>query len=362
MKQKTTAKSPGAWFSGRLLKWNREQNTRQMPWKGEKDPYRIWLSEIILQQTRVETGLGYYERFLKQFPTVLSLANAPASKVMKLWEGLGYYTRCRNLIATAQYIATHCRGHFPSDYPSIRQLKGVGPYTAAAIASFAFELPHAVVDGNVFRVLARVFGISTAIDSTVGKKQFTALAQQLLDKKKPGIYNQAIMDFGATICKPNAPLCSSCPFRTACFAFTQQQIAELPVKEKKIRIKKRLFYYLVLRSNDLVAIRQRKKKDIWRDLYEFPFIEATKTLQERQVLEQALEQKLLPAKGYRLSFLPTVHQQVLSHQQISARFLEISLQSGKRPIGDDLQWLSQRQLSKLAFPKIIRSYLDQHLP
>ena len=193
------------YFSKRLLHWNKIQNKRAMPWKGEKDPYKIWLSEIILQQTRVEQGWNYYNRFVSTFPNIKKLAAAPEEKVFKLWEGLGYYTRCKNLIATAKFIAKEKQGEFPNAYNEILDLKGVGPYTAAAIASFAFNLPHAVVDGNVFRVLARFFGIETATDSTTGKKLFSGLAEELLDKKLPGIYNQAIMDFGAMICKPKNP-------------------------------------------------------------------------------------------------------------------------------------------------------------
>ena len=204
-----TSKKPQK-FSRILQKWNREKNTRQMPWKGEKDPYKIWLSEIILQQTRVEQGLNYYNNFIKTFPDVHKLAKAPEEKIFKLWEGLGYYTRCRNLIASARYISKELKGKFPDTYEEIKALKGVGPYTAAAISSFAFNLPHAVVDGNVFRVLARIFGISTPIDSTEGKKKFTELANKLLDKKQPGFYNQAIMDFGAVICKPAPCLQSLC--------------------------------------------------------------------------------------------------------------------------------------------------------
>src|SRR5450432_3260301 len=194
-------------FTKKLLKWNLGSNTRTMPWKGEKDPYKIWLSEIILQQTRVEQGLGYYQKFIKAFPTVQQLAKAPQEKVFKLWEGLGYYTRCKNLIASALFISKDRKGKFPTDYESILGLKGVGPYTAAAIASFAYNLPHAVIDGNVFRVLSRYFGISTPIDSPDGKKLYALLANELLDKQEPGLYNQAIMDLGAVICKPQQPLC-----------------------------------------------------------------------------------------------------------------------------------------------------------
>ena len=195
-----------------------------MPWKGEKDPYRIWLSEIILQQTRVEQGLSYYNNFIRTFPDIHKLAKAQDTTIFKLWEGLGYYTRCRNLIATARYISKELKGKFPSSYEDILALKGIGPYTAAAISSFAFNLPHAVVDGNVFRVLARIFGIDIPVDSAAGKNFFTILANELLDAKQPGLFNQAIMDFGAVQCKPAAPLCTTCVFKKTCAAFLQNKI------------------------------------------------------------------------------------------------------------------------------------------
>ena len=244
-----------------------------MPWKAEPDPYKIWLSEIILQQTRVEQGWKYYENFVKAFPTVEHLARAPEQKIFKLWEGLGYYTRCKNLIITAKYISKECGGQFPSTYESILNLKGIGPYTAAAIASFAFQLPHAVVDGNVLRVLARYFGNSTPIDSTEGKKLYTRLATELLDKKEPGRYNQAIMDLGAVICKPQAPLCQQCPQKKDCQAFLHGWSKILPVKEKKLVKKTRWFYYFIITVKDQVLIRKRAAGDIWENLFEFVLFE-----------------------------------------------------------------------------------------
>ena len=206
-----------------------------MPWKGEKDPYKIWLSEIILQQTRVEQGWDYYLKFIKAFPTVKHLATAPEAQVFKLWEGLGYYSRCKNLIATAKIIHQQYKNVFPSTYNEILALKGIGPYTAAAIASFAFNLPYAVVDGNVLRVMARMFGVRQPIDSTRGKALLTSLANELLDKQLPGIYNQAIMDFGAVICKPALPLCGECILNKHCIAYISRTVNLLPVKEKKIK-------------------------------------------------------------------------------------------------------------------------------
>lgn len=224
--------SKGLLFAQALLQWHRHHNVRAMPWKGEKDPYRIWLSEIMLQQTRVEQGLPYYEKFIAAFPTIRHLAAAPDQQVFKLWEGLGYYSRCRNLLATARYIAHERDGAFPATYNEILALKGVGGYTAAAIASFAYNLPHAVLDGNVYRVLARIHGMDTPTDSAEGKKLFSELAQQQLPKEEPAAYNQAIMDFGATVCKP-MPECRACFFASHCRAFEEGKQLQLPVKKKK---------------------------------------------------------------------------------------------------------------------------------
>ncbi len=279
------------YFISALLQWNSTSNNRPMPWKGEKDPYKIWLSEIILQQTRVEQGWNYYNRFVAAFPDINKLAKAHETKVFKLWEGLGYYTRCKNLIATAKFIANEKKGKFPDNYDDILKLQGVGPYTAAAIASFAYNLPYAVVDGNVFRVLSRFFNDDTAIDSTEGKKKFTALAQELLDKKQPGVYNQALMDFGAVICKPKLPLCKTCLLNETCLAFLEGTVQDLPIKQKTISKKTRWFYYVVLKYNEEVYVRKRSKKDIWENLYEFILAETPSAISNRQLNNLHLRSK-----------------------------------------------------------------------
>ncbi len=353
MKEKTANS-----FAQTLLRWNREQNTRQMPWKGEKDPYKIWLSEIILQQTRVEQGWDYYNRFVKTFPTVQQLAAAADEKVFKLWEGLGYYSRCRNLLASARYISKERKGVFPSTYDDIKSLKGVGPYTAAAIASFAYNLPHAVVDGNVYRVLARVFGIDTPSDSTAGKKEFTALAEELLDKKQPGLYNQAIMDFGAVVCKPAAPLCTSCPFKKTCIAYTTQRVNELPIKGKKLLIKKRWFNYLVIQYKDAVLIHQRMAKDIWQGLYDFTLIETDKELASKQILQQAEKAGLLSAGRYKQEGEAVRLKQLLSHQQIHAQFIPVQC-SRKPRIEDGYVLVPLAQLKQYAFPRVVNEWLGK---
>ncbi len=343
-------------FAPLLLKWNKEKNDRKMPWKGEKDPYKIWLSEIILQQTRVEQGLSYYNRFIKTFPDVHKLAKAPDVKVFKLWEGLGYYTRCRNLLATARYISKERKGVFPDSYETIKELKGIGPYTAAAISSFAFNLPHAVVDGNVFRVLARVFGIATPTDTTEGKKYFTTLAEELLEKKQPGLYNQAIMDFGAVVCKPASPLCSDCVFKKHCVAFNNDMIATLPVKEKKITIKQRWFYYVVMEYKNEVAIVQRTGKDIWKDLYEFPLIETAKEMSEKNITKQLNLKEWLATSDYTIAAISPLFNQQLSHQLITGRFVTIKMKRKVKLI-NDWRWVMKGRLKSFAFPQFINQYL-----
>jgi len=313
-------------FTKNLLAWF-ETNDRPLPWKGEKNPYYIWLSEIILQQTRVEQGLPYFERFKATFPTVFDLAKASSDKVMKLWEGLGYYSRARNLHFTAKFIAEELNGIFPNTHSAILGLKGVGPYTAAAIASFAFDLPHAVVDGNVFRVLSRVFGIETPIDTTQGKKQFNQLADILLAKKMPAIYNQAIMDFGATQCTPTNPDCANCPMQKNCIAFNNKLIDKLPVKSKKIKKRNRFFNYLVCKREETLILNKRTKKDIWLNLYDFPLIETTALLDEPSLTKHADFQQIIGLTKYNIKKASKPFKQLLTHQKIIAIFWEIELKS-----------------------------------
>lgn len=344
-------------FTNGLLEWNREQNTRKMPWKGEKDPYRIWISEIILQQTRVEQGLAYYKNFIRTFPTIQQLAKAPDEKVFKCWEGLGYYSRCRNLLATARFIVKEKKGVFPDQYEEILELKGIGPYTAAAIGSFAFQLPYAVVDGNVFRVLSRFFGIGLATDTTEGKKIFSSLAQELLDKKQPGPYNQAIMDFGAVICKPAAPLCNNCMLRKKCVALQQKRVDALPLKQKKTKVRERWLNYFVMEFKEEVAIQQRKSKDIWQDLFEFPLIEtATAVTKEKLLKSDSLKKWMGEAVIIKIS-APFKERQLLSHQLVHGQF--IRLQTDRKPDpANDWQWVKKSKLGGYSFPGLINQYLD----
>lgn len=343
-------------FTTLLMKWHKEANRRQMPWKGEKDPYKIWLSEIILQQTRVEQGWGYYERFVKKYPTVQYLAKAKDEDVFKLWEGLGYYNRCKNLLFTARQIVNEQNGLFPKNYEALIGLKGIGPYTAAAIASFAFDLPYAVVDGNVFRVLSRVFGIKTAIDSTEGKNEFSILANEVLDKNEPGTYNQAIMDFGATYCKPFTPLCNGCQMQNICLAYKTGRVNYLPVKEKVLLKKHRWFYYFLLEHDGKLLINKREGKDIWENLFEFYLLEAGEQIKwDNELVKEWLEVQF-GLKDAIVHHISAMYSQQLTHQQIKGQFIKIHLQK----IPDSLmqyQWLPVNKIKKLAFPKFINQYL-----
>lgn len=343
-------------FTPVLMQWHATDNRREMPWKGEKDPYRIWLSEVILQQTRVEQGMAYYNRFISTYPTLKNLAEASDQAVFKLWEGLGYYSRCRNLLATARKLVAEYDGHFPRSYHQLLQLKGIGPYTAAAIASFAFNLPHAVLDGNVFRVLSRYLGIDTPIDGTAGKQLFAQKAQQMLDPHNPGAYNQAIMDLGATICKPASPLCGNCPLRPSCKAYSTGMVNQLPVKEKTLSRRLRWFTYFVFEHHGRILVSERKGRDIWQHLFEFYLVETEKMepWAEKSVHEW-LQQQLDIADAVITAHSPLITQQ-LTHQQIRGQFIHIQL-SAMPALLKKRQWIKRTELETLPFPKLITGYL-----
>lgn len=298
------------------------QNKRDLPWRRTHDPYRIWLSEIMLQQTRVEQGLPYYLKFIKAFPTVNDLANAPQEKVLKLWQGLGYYSRARNLHETAIYISRELKGNFPGSFKELLKLKGVGDYTASAIASTCYKEPVAAVDGNVFRVLARYFNIDTPVNSGGAVKEFKNLSQELLGDEDPWIYNQAIMEFGATHCKPKNPLCATCPLSNGCLALKYQKIEQLPVKLKKGSIKNRYFNYIVFVSpKNTTLLEQRVGKGIWEGLYQFPLVETENPLTETEFLNEVKFLKFKGSGSAKVTLYneePIIHK--LTHQHIHARF------------------------------------------
>lgn len=341
------------WFSRALLPWYRE-NFRALPWRSTKDPYKVWLSEVILQQTRVDQGLAYWHRFVERFPTVADLAQAPEDEVLKLWQGLGYYSRARNLRTAAQQVMDQYQGEFPSTLNDLIQLKGVGEYTAAAIGSICFDLTEPVVDGNVYRVLARVFGIATPIDGTEGRKEFRVLSADLLDKRHPGDHNQAVMELGATVCTPKNPLCSTCPLGKKCIAKSNDSISRLPVKAKRTTIRSRYFNYLHIVNKNGIYFQKRTGKDIWNGLYELPLIESEKALDKTR-FTKALERTY--GKDWQVSGSHGPVKHVLSHQLLHATFWTVQFPSN---FVVPTSWLlvPNKKPGVHAVPRLIDRYLE----
>jgi A/G-specific adenine glycosylase len=343
------------YFTKQLVGWHHTDNDRSLPWKEEKDPYRIWLSEIILQQTRALQGLPYYLRFTEDYPTVNALAKAKDEDAFRLWQGLGYYNRCRNMLATARIIAGEHKGRFPNTYEELLALKGIGPYTASAIASFAYGLPEAVVDGNVYRVLSRYFDIDTPVDTTEGKKQFAALAKELLHRENSAAYNQAIMDLGATVCKPANPKCGDCPLQN-CFAFDKQLTTSLPVKSKKTAVATRHFHYVVFTTGDKIWIRKRTDNDIWQNLHEPFLVEHTFQLDDKSLSAHPEFKKL------KLAVKPVYEgasTQRLTHRIIESRFFTAILNKPSQLSLDQGNWIATKDLKNYGFPKTVISFLEK---
>lgn len=338
-----------------LLDWYAEHK-RDFPWRKTKDPYHIWLSEIIMQQTRTQQGLPYYQAFASTFPSVEKLAKADEDTVLKLWQGLGYYSRARNMHATAQFIAQELNGIFPPDFESIKELKGVGDYTASAIASIAFDIPQAVVDGNVYRVYARFFGIDLPINTPAAFKHFKEIAQQSLPKKDPGTFNQAVMELGALECVPQNPNCQNCPLVKGCKAFQLQLQSQLPVKPKKNKIRKRFFHYLVFENGDNKKyFLQRKASGIWHKLYEFPLVELDRTLKKpTSSLEEAIRQFTKASFKVEQIGIPLVHK--LSHQHIEISFWKVQTSQ------IELKGYTQKEWEQLAVPVPIANFLERREP
>lgn len=314
-------------YSLTLQKWYHIYK-RDLPWRNISDPYKIWISEIILQQTRVAQGMDYYLRFITRFPDVLSLANAQEDEVLKYWQGLGYYSRARNLHKAAKQILEIHGGIFPQNHADILKLSGIGIYTAAAIASFAFEMPYAVVDGNVYRVLSRLFACNSPIDSSRGQKEFAALATELLDNERPGTHNQAIMEFGALQCVPINPDCSNCPLNNNCMALKTNSVDKLPVKERKTKIKARYFNYLFIKHKNQTFLQKRESQDIWKNLYEFPLIETNKLLDITELIEHDNFKTLFEENSeikINSNFFDFKH--ILTHRYIFARFFVIETEN-----------------------------------
>jgi A/G-specific adenine glycosylase len=365
-------------FAFKLITWY-EENKRDLPWRNTQDPYFIWLSEIILQQTRVAQGMPYYLRFAEAFPTIKSMAEAQEQEILRLWQGLGYYSRARNMHQSAKMVMQDFGGIFPESYAKILTLKGVGNYTAAAIASFAFNENVAVVDGNVFRVLARIFGVEEDIASGKGQKVFQQLANELLPQGKSATYNQAIMEFGATFCKPVAPDCNSCIFNDKCIAFAQKRQQELPLKIKKLKIKERNFTYLVFSYEDKLMMKMRGAGDIWQGLYDFPIFEYILDNEEvriekslKNALAQLLEQRdLLPMKiGQRVAGNALTMQKVsqtykhlLTHQKITAQFVHFQINNidlATQLLAElGVQFYNLEAIQELPKPILIANYMEE---
>lgn len=340
-------------FSKTITLWY-SNNKRDLPWRQTKDPYYIWLSEIILQQTQVKQGLPYYKAFVNEFPTVFNLAEADESKVLKLWQGLGYYSRARNLHATSKYIVNDLNGEFPANYKELLKLKGVGDYTASAIASICFNESAAVVDGNVYRVLSRYFEIDIPINSSKGAKEFKQLAQKLIDKKKPAEFNQAIMEFGAVQCKPKNPNCGICPFSNSCLALSKNRVNELPVKIKAAKAKKKYFNFLVFISKDgKTVLEKREGKGIWQNLFQFPLVETNKNIDAKDFESLISGYNLLKDISFELTPYnkdAIIHK--LTHQHLHTKFWIVNVN------GLPVEGVPISEIQNYAVPILVGNFIE----
>ena len=335
-------------FAVELMKWY-HGNKRDLPWRKTSDPYSIWISEIILQQTKVDQGMPYYFKFIDNFPNVFELAFASEQKVLKLWQGLGYYSRARNLHFTAKYIVEVLNGKFPKTYDEIIKLKGVGKYTAAAISSFAFNEKKAVVDGNVYRLLSRYFGILEPIDTSAGQKVFNHLADSVLPFKNVNIYNQAIMEFGSLQCKPKNPSCSSCPLNFKCYSQKNNTAKNLPVKSKKIKIRERFFNYLVITDGKYICLEKRISKDIWQNMYQFPMVEKENNTFSPDSL----------IKNEAVLIKKTYSKHLLTHQRINAVFWHFEAQDVSNFGYENIVKVDDIEVYPV--PKIVENYINEYL-
>lgn len=334
---------------------------RDLPWRNTHDPYLIWLSEIILQQTRIDQGMAYYFRFADEFPTISALADASEDQILKLWQGLGYYSRARNLHFTAKFIQQNYNGFFPEDHDTILLLKGIGEYTAAAIASISFNLEYPTVDGNVYRVLSRFFGILEPIDTSSGKKIFHDLAKELIKGVDPGMHNQALMEFGALQCTPKNPDCNQCPLNERCFAFLNQKVGELPVKQNKTKIRDRYFNYLVLSYKNNTWIRKRVGNDIWKNLFEFPIIETENEISTENLIIQTEFRKIISiADQVVIENVSDWKIHILSHQRIHYRFIRIRL-NDEIQLPEDIFRVNKEDIFNFAVPKLLDTYLNEYI-
>lgn len=346
------------YFSKIVVEWYKI-NKRELPWRETKDPYFIWLSEIILQQTRVNQGLPYYKKFIEAFPTVLALAEASEQKILRLWQGLGYYTRARNLHKCAKEVVSKYSGNFPSTFEELKTLPGIGDYTAAAIASFAFNEPVAVVDGNVYRVLARIYGIETPVNSLHGKKIFSQLANKLISTTNPDLHNQAVMEFGALFCTPANPSCDACPFKSTCVANKNSLQQVLPVKIPSKNVRKRYFYYFAIRRGKSLLMKTRNEKDIWRGLSDFYLIEKKRPYDPEKLLTEDKMLKRLSGQK-KLFEISGIYKHVLSHQVIFSRFIQLKVSGSPDLNGSGLEFYSRKKIAELPKPVLISRFLSDY--
>ncbi len=356
MQNKTTQEQ----ITYQLLSWY-DENKRDLPWRGTDDPYLVWVSEIILQQTRVTQGWDYYVRFTRRFPNVESLANASEEEVLRLWQGLGYYSRARNMHAAAKTILSRFNGKFPTRHTDILSLKGIGEYTAAAISSIAFNEPLVAIDGNVLRVIARLFEVEEPVQSTKGKRTIKELTKELLPKERPGAFNQALMDLGALVCVPRRPKCNDCPLADSCMAYAGGRTEELPVRMKKKKAKRRYFTYLHIRQNGNTFIRRRVGKDIWRNLYEFPLIETNEPIGLEMLLQNDEYNQLLGEAASLAIDGPFTYNHLLTHQQIHANFFRVTLRKeAVHAFMDQYEQIAEEEIEQYPVSRLMHKYIKTY--
>jgi A/G-specific adenine glycosylase len=340
-----------------LMDWYLSKK-RDLPWRNTSNPYHIWISEIIMQQTRVAQGTSYYNRFIATFPDIQALANADINEVLKAWQGLGYYSRARNLHAGAKFVVSQYDGVLPADYSDLLKIKGVGEYTAAAIGSIAFNLPLPVVDGNVNRVLSRVYGIHDPVNTTVGIKRIKEFALKIVDPENAGLHNQALMEFGALQCVVHHPNCKDCPLNTICYAWNHEEVEMLPIKVKPKKVRIRFFNYVVLLYHNYIVIKKRSKKDIWQGLYEFPLIETSQLIDKNKIRKHPEWESLFQNFDYQVSNISKIYKHQLTHQTINTRFFTIEIKNMPEPLNSEMLLVKKDELHRYPVSKLIENYLS----
>lgn len=349
-------------FTHQIIEWYLA-NRRELPWRATRDPYKIWLSEIILQQTRVNQGLSYYQKFVTHYPDIKSLASAPLDEVLNLWQGLGYYSRANNLHAAAKVIVSDYGGRFPETTDELMKIVGIGSYTAAAIASMAFDVPAVVVDGNVFRLLARLYGIQTPINTSAGKKEFSLLGQQLMDTRQPATFNQAIMEFGALCCTPNLPLCGQCIFNDRCYAKANKLIHVLPVKKPKNKVRNRYFYYFLIEldsgSQKAYYLNRRTEKDIWKNLYDLPLVEYAQEVNPAEAISHPAISAYMQGLPFTVVQVSDSYKHKLTHQHINTTFIHIRVRNKLNISGENyLLLIAEEEIKNYPVPRLMEQYLQ----